>query len=1328
MKGKTKKLFGILFALVILAVLLPMGSAAEAAAGDVAINAANFPDEGFRNFVNTQFNKNRDGVLSESERNAVTFMNVSDIALSSLKGVEHFPALEILRCEDRLLTSLDVSANTALKELFCQGNQLTSLDVTRAPLMQEAVLHGSKYVRTDYIEYTCAYNILRVSPTTTVNAGYSLQDVNVTTTGINPSSYDLQNMTYSLKWRNDNAPVDDKLGAGITSLCTNQACTNKFYGMPEFGKKYYVQVYFTNTVAGDRSIDFSHVSNSSCKLDIPGMAARCISVESSVNAVDHSTLAITFEVNRAYRLSSFDAVATGLWKDINGNYALQYQIPNGTHYSWEGVVPSSDDYAINSGRLASDEGGSMYLTNEPMYGETCYIKIQVYAKEMGDTYFNFSNIKKENCTLTLPGYYAECVQAAKADPGPGVRNTLTMIFKLERRYEYTLLGTKVTATGIGAFGYGDSSRILIGHSIKETWFDKVPTAVDYAPPNYIHIYTDKECTTQLKTDPVAGGTYYARVSYASARGLHNIDFTNIVGSSCSLTIDGYECAYVKTNVYFNPGLNGSDGANIVFRLTKLHTITELRLSATQIFASPKDNHGILEGIKVESTAWGGDSGTSVRLGVTAVSVYTDYDFTKVFYGDTVVDGEYYVKLTASAANTNFSKLKENPLNFCSMTVPGYRVQCFNIKGNDNGPVELFFQLKKVADYAVRSVTVSAPGATQYFRPPHNIYLTDPVEKTVRWASGKNPGETEYTISVSRLTSDSAGLNRLTAYPNPGDVSYVRVTVTQQSSSSASIDFSHIIESECKLTVPGYKVEFYRAITSASKMVQIDFKLMKLYVLKKVNATAAGVEKLARDYALQDGNLGPSWENSAKPNPNQWYYSQFWLYTDESCTNFLKTEPQEGVYYYTRVSIVAFQSYVQEHIVPCSIDFHQLAKENCTLTVPGYTAECYKITAADYPAVEDDEVNIVFRIAKNSGGTPLGVSATAVVALDKDGDYYRLENCTSNLTWKNGKVATHYKVTGAAVYTDAVRTNMLTTSPVKGTPYYATIVMQNTEYDNHDIDFSELSAGSCFLTLPGYTSECVNIVSDTATAYDTRIIVFKIVKISDATDSVQLMTESGGSFEVGKILRSQSMSRTAGKTGEPNTYGYDPDNVSMTLRVLGASTADDAMKAMERATIQRVKQGGSLETLTQDISGSTMTLSYTKSDGVVAVMSVRAYAQGGDAYLEFTSLASGAVRITLDGREYLIATPGDVNLDGTMNALDWITIMRWTLVASGGEYTSPTDEGFTIKVNGTDYNLWVLLADMTDTEPDNSKNSANWNAAVNAVDWITIMQLTLQAWK
>ena len=49
---------------------------------------------------------------------------------TSLQGIEFFKSLEILECESPLLTSLDVSANTALKELYCRDNLFTSLDVS----------------------------------------------------------------------------------------------------------------------------------------------------------------------------------------------------------------------------------------------------------------------------------------------------------------------------------------------------------------------------------------------------------------------------------------------------------------------------------------------------------------------------------------------------------------------------------------------------------------------------------------------------------------------------------------------------------------------------------------------------------------------------------------------------------------------------------------------------------------------------------------------------------------------------------------------------------------------------------------------------------------------------------------------------------------------------------------------------------------------------------------------------------------------------------------------------------------------------------------------
>ena len=52
------------------------------------------------------------------------------ITPTSLQGIEFFKSLEILKCESPLLTSLDVSGCTALKELYCPYNRLTSLDVS----------------------------------------------------------------------------------------------------------------------------------------------------------------------------------------------------------------------------------------------------------------------------------------------------------------------------------------------------------------------------------------------------------------------------------------------------------------------------------------------------------------------------------------------------------------------------------------------------------------------------------------------------------------------------------------------------------------------------------------------------------------------------------------------------------------------------------------------------------------------------------------------------------------------------------------------------------------------------------------------------------------------------------------------------------------------------------------------------------------------------------------------------------------------------------------------------------------------------------------------
>ena len=99
----------------------------------VAINETNFPDENFRKYLLAQ-SYGEDGVLTDEEIKEVAEIDVgskiSSDKISSLKGIEHFTALETLICYNNQLTALDVSNNMALEMLWCAYNQLTALDVS----------------------------------------------------------------------------------------------------------------------------------------------------------------------------------------------------------------------------------------------------------------------------------------------------------------------------------------------------------------------------------------------------------------------------------------------------------------------------------------------------------------------------------------------------------------------------------------------------------------------------------------------------------------------------------------------------------------------------------------------------------------------------------------------------------------------------------------------------------------------------------------------------------------------------------------------------------------------------------------------------------------------------------------------------------------------------------------------------------------------------------------------------------------------------------------------------------------------------------------------
>lgn len=116
-----------------LSALAADSSALSSTEGELSIEEA-FSDPILRNWLKNKNNLSgigTDGVLTLSERQSITELDVSGLGLTSLDGLENFPNLQVLNCSGNNLTRLDVSKNTALKKLYCANNQLQSLDLSQ---------------------------------------------------------------------------------------------------------------------------------------------------------------------------------------------------------------------------------------------------------------------------------------------------------------------------------------------------------------------------------------------------------------------------------------------------------------------------------------------------------------------------------------------------------------------------------------------------------------------------------------------------------------------------------------------------------------------------------------------------------------------------------------------------------------------------------------------------------------------------------------------------------------------------------------------------------------------------------------------------------------------------------------------------------------------------------------------------------------------------------------------------------------------------------------------------------------------------------------------
>jgi Leucine-rich repeat (LRR) protein len=88
------------------------------------------PDSDFKTYLVDNFDKNGDGEISHAEALSVKSIDCSNLGIGSLSGIENFTNLVTLVCDGNNLTSLPISANTALELLNFSDNDLTSVDLT----------------------------------------------------------------------------------------------------------------------------------------------------------------------------------------------------------------------------------------------------------------------------------------------------------------------------------------------------------------------------------------------------------------------------------------------------------------------------------------------------------------------------------------------------------------------------------------------------------------------------------------------------------------------------------------------------------------------------------------------------------------------------------------------------------------------------------------------------------------------------------------------------------------------------------------------------------------------------------------------------------------------------------------------------------------------------------------------------------------------------------------------------------------------------------------------------------------------------------------------
>ena len=125
----------------------------------IAIDEANFPDANFRAWLLSQ-SVGEDSKLTKEEITSIVSMDLKELSIQNLKGIEHFTALKGLRCSNNQLTTIDVTNLKKLERLDCYNNQLTALDISQNTVLNMLLCYNNQLTALDVSKNTALKTIV----------------------------------------------------------------------------------------------------------------------------------------------------------------------------------------------------------------------------------------------------------------------------------------------------------------------------------------------------------------------------------------------------------------------------------------------------------------------------------------------------------------------------------------------------------------------------------------------------------------------------------------------------------------------------------------------------------------------------------------------------------------------------------------------------------------------------------------------------------------------------------------------------------------------------------------------------------------------------------------------------------------------------------------------------------------------------------------------------------------------------------------------------------------------------------------------------------------